>query len=269
MIVDTQAEVIRLAVSTATLWPAQVLGTIHLGHWTALLLAASAVFVGSVMQGSTGLGLGMIAAPLLLMIDPRLVPGPLLVLGLLISALMAAREWRSIDRKGLLIALAGRLVGSVLAGLTMSVIPLYVYDLLFGIMVLSAVLLSATGWQVLPTGRNLLTAGLASGYMGTLTSIGAPPMALAYQHGTPASIRSTLAVYFVIGSAFSIAVLATLGRFGVEQALAGAMLFPSLIVGFWLSGRIAARMSSRLTRRAILWLSGASAAVLIVKALAS
>jgi len=236
-------------------------------HWPLLLLAISAVFAGSVIQGSTGLGLGMVAAPVLLLIDPRLVPGPLLVLALLISVLVAAREWRSIDRRGLSMALVGRLAGSVLAGFTITLLPLYAYNLLFGILVLGAVALSATGWRVLPTGRNLLTAGLASGYMGTLTSIGAPPMALAYQHGSPASIRATMAVYFVVGSAFSIVVLVTMGRFGAHQALAGAVFIPPLVAGFWLSERVVRRLNGRLMRHAILWLSGASAAILIIKAL--
>ena len=95
-------------------------------HWPALLLGGLAVLAGALMQGSTGLGLGMIAAPILLIINPLFVPGPLLVLALLLSSLVTARDWRSIDRKGLSIALAGRIPGSVLAGVTMSLIPLRV-----------------------------------------------------------------------------------------------------------------------------------------------
>lgn len=243
-----------------------MIGTVSLAHWPALLIAGSAVFVGSVVQGTTGLGLGMVAAPILLLIDPRLVPGPLLVLALLLSVLMAIREWRSIDRRGLSMALVGRLVGSVLAGFTVTLLSPPAFDLLFGVLVLGAVLLSAQGFRVVPTGMNLLTAGLASGYMGTLTSIGAPPMALAYQHGTPASIRSTMAGYFVVGTVFSIAVLAVTGRFGVEQALAGIILVPPLIAGFWLSHRLVARIHGHWVRKAILWVSGTSAVILIVRA---
>ena len=47
-------------------------------NWPLLLVGAFAVFGGSALQASTGLGLGMVAAPALLLIDPRLVPGPLL-----------------------------------------------------------------------------------------------------------------------------------------------------------------------------------------------
>jgi len=236
-------------------------------HWPVVLLGALAVFAGSLVQASTGLGLGMVAAPVLLLIDPRLVPGPLLVLALLVSLLIGLREWRSIDRQGLSFALAGRIPGSVLAGLTISLLPLSLYNLVFGALVLGAVLLSTTGWRVLPTPRNLLAAGFTSGYMGTLTSIGAPPLALAYQHSNASSMRATMAAYFVIGSAFSIVVLMLFGQFAVEQALAGAIFVPPLIAGFWVSGRVVTRIDNRRARQAVLWLSGLSAVMLIAKSL--
>lgn len=245
-----------------------MLNQIDLPHWPGLLLAGLAVFVGALVQGSAGIGLGAIAAPVLLLISPLLVPGPLLALGALLSALISAREWRSIDRKGLSIALLGRMAGAIVAGATLSMIPLAGYDLLFGVLVLSAVVLSTTGWRVSPTARNLLTAGAASGFMGTLTAIGAPPMALVYQHGAPATLRSTLAAYFVLGASFSIVVLAAVGKFGAAQIEASLLFLPSLAAGFWASNHIIPHMSSDRARRAVLWVVGASALVLIFKALA-
>ena len=233
----------------------------------ALLLAGLAVLTGALMQGSTGIGLGMVAAPVLLMIDPLFVPGPLLVLGVVLCVLISVREWRSIDRKGLSIALLGRMAGSILAGATLSLIPLAGYDLLFGLLVLGAVLLSNTGWRVRPTARNVLTAGAASGFMGTLTSIGAPPMALVYQHGAPATIRATMGAYFALGASFSLAVLATVGKFGDAQILASLLFIPPLLAGFWVSNRIIPYMNPSRSRRAVLGVAGASAVVLIVKAL--
>ena len=222
--------------------------SLDLAHWPALLLGALAVFTGSLIQASTGLGLGMIAAPILLLIDPRLVPGPLLVLALLVSSLIAWREREAIDVRGLSYALVGRVPGTVVAGLAISLLPLATYSLLFGALVLGAVLLSASGWRVQPTRPNLLVAGFASGFMGTLTSIGAPPLALAYQHGAAASIRATMAAFFVLGSAFSLVVLAHFGRFSATEGLAAAVFVPPLLAGFWLSGRVVPRISNRRAR---------------------
>lgn len=234
--------------------------------WPALMLGAAAVFFGSTLQATTGIGLGMVAAPILLMIDPALVPGPLLVLALLVSILIARREWSDLDRGGLAVAVGGRIPGSVLAGFTMTLLPLEYYSIVFGVLVLLAVLLSSLGLKLLPTKKNLVTAGFASGYMGTLTSIGAPPMALAYQHGDPATIRSTMAAYFVIGSVFSIVVLAFVGRFGLEQVVASIVFVPPLMIGYWASGHVVSRIRRSVMRGAVLALSGISGLVLIVKA---
>ena len=146
-------------------------------------------------------------------------------------------------------------------------LPLTTYNLVFGSLVLAAVLLSMSGWRVLPTARNLLTAGFASGYMGTLTSIGAPPLAIAYQHDSAASMRATMAAYFVIGSAFSLLVLALFGKFSAHEAIAGTVFRPPLLAGFGISGHIVRRMNDRRARVAVLWLSGLSALALIAKTL--
>jgi len=235
--------------------------------WPALALGAAVVFTGSVVQATTGLGLGMIAAPILLLIDPAFVPATLLLLALYVSLLIAIRELASVDLKGLLAALAGRLPGSVLAGLTMTLVAMPVYNLLFGALVLCAVVLTASGWRVSSTTPTLLVAGFASGYMGTLTSIGAPPLAIAYQNDSPAVIRSTMATYFVVGSAISLAILAYYDAFSLAQFVASFFFVPPLLAGFLVSGYLVNRLNTKGTRMAVLTLSGASAAVLLTKAL--
>lgn len=237
--------------------------------WPMLALGMLAVFSGSAVQGSTGIGLGMLAAPILMLINPVLVPAPLLVLALLVSLLIARREWRAIDRRRLAMAVAGRIPGSVLAGFTIALLPPSVFRLVFGLLILAAVVLSMTGLRLLPTAGNLFTAGLASGYMGTITSVGAPPIALAYQHGTPAEIRSTISAFFVAGSAISLAVLAWFGKFSWSEVIVSLVFLPALIAGFWFSGKVLHRISSRSARHAILLMSAASAAVLIAMALSS
>ena len=50
-----------------------------------LLLAISVVTIGSVIQGSVGFGLGPLAVPLLVLLDPIFVPGPLILAALLLE----------------------------------------------------------------------------------------------------------------------------------------------------------------------------------------
>jgi uncharacterized protein len=240
---------------------------IELAHWPVFLLAATAIFLGSVAQASTGIGFGMVAAPALMLIDQRFVPGPVLVLSMLISFLAAQRERQSIHWRRMSLALDGRILGTLFAALTISLLPTSSYGLVFGVLVILAVVLSLTGWRPLPSTKNLLAAGFASGYMGTLTAIGAPPIALVYQHATPAEIRSTMAGYFVVGTAFSIITLALIGRFDTEEIFASILFVPPLMAGFWVSGFVLAQASRNHIRIAILTLSSISAVALIAKSL--
>lgn len=244
-----------------------VLGLVADMHWSMFLLAIAAVLVGAIIQGSTGLGLGMVAAPIMLIIDPVFVPGPLLMLAMMVSLLIALREWKSIDVNGLFMALGGRVPGTILAALTFSLIPLALYGLIFGIMVLAAVGLSATRWQFVASNRNLVVAGFASGFMGTLTSIGAPPMALVYQNEAADVIRSTMAAFFTLGCAFSIGMLVYFGGFSVDHLYVSVVFIPPLLIGFRISNMVVARLNSRTVRLSLLALSGISSVILIVRSL--
>lgn len=229
------------------------------------ILALITVFVASVVQTSSGIGFGMVAAPILILIDTKYVPGPILFLSFLVSALAAIRERHAIDYRGLSTALLGRIPGTILAGLTITMIPVAKFGLIFGVLVLFAVLLSITAGKISSTPRILMSAGFVSGYMGKLTSIGSPPMALAYQHGSPATIRSTLAMYFVIGAGFSILTLAWYGRFGKEEILASAIFLPPLLAGFWVSNYVVRRIDGAQVRKVILALCALASLILIIK----
>jgi len=230
-----------------------------------VVLALITVFVASVVQTSSGIGFGMVAAPILILIDTKYVPGPILFLSFLVSGLAAIRERHAIDYRGLSTALLGRIPGTILAGLTITMIPVATFGLVFGLLVLFAVLLSIAARKIEPTTKILLPAGFVSGYMGTLTSIGSPPMALAYQHGSPATIRSTLAIYFVIGAGFSILTLAWYGRFGIAEVIASAIFLPPALAGFWVSNYVVRRIDGARIRKIILALCATASLVLIVK----
>lgn len=244
-----------------------MLSSIALGGWI-YAAAFACVALAAAVQGSTGLGFGLLAAPVLGMMDPAFVPGPLLALAFLISVLQAAREWRSIDSTKLLVALCGRIPASFLAGLSISLMPASAFGATFSVLVLAAVGLSVAGPRIRTTPGALFTAGAASGYMGTLTSIGAPPMAIVLQNAAGPEVRSTMGAFFVVGAAFSIAALALFGHFGRTEMILTAYLAPAVPVGFVLSfwGRRAVDRGR--VRPILLGLSAVSALLLLAKSLA-
>ncbi|MFS2056115.1 sulfite exporter TauE/SafE family protein, partial [Variovorax sp. CT11-76] len=57
-------------------------------------------------------------------------------------------------------------------------------------------------------------AGLVTGITETATGIGGPPLALVYQHQPAPTMRSTIALCFLLGELVSLAVLLATGRDG-------------------------------------------------------
>lgn len=226
-------------------------------------IATVAVAAGACIQGVLGFGLGLIAAPLLAILDPDLVPGPLLFVGVPLTMLVARRERAALDFRGIRWALVGRVPGTIAGSLAVASLPEEPLVVLLAAVILVAVALSITRWHVRPTPGTLLTAGTASGFMGTATSIGGPPMAIVYQRQAGPELRATLAAYFVVGAAFSLAVLTAAGEFGRRELSLGLVLLPGVFAGFGLSA-VAARLLDRgYTRAAVLTFSTLSALVLI------
>jgi uncharacterized membrane protein YfcA len=227
------------------------------------LAAVAIIATGAAVQGSVGFGLGVLGAPLLALIDPRLVPGPLLLDALLLTFMVAVREWKWVRLADLAWALPGRLAGTVIAVLLMRAVPAERFQVALGVLILAAVALSKWGPRLPLNPRTLTIAGVAAGIMSTFTSIGGPPMALVYQHEEGPRVRGTLAAFFTIGVIFSMGGLRVAGRFGWTEVRLAAWLLPGVVLGFVLS-RWSARWLDRGHTRALVLATSAVAAVLVV-----
>ena len=231
-----------------------------------ILIAVGVVAIGSATQASIGIGLGLLAAPILTLIDPGFIPGAISVCVLPLSVGMTLRERDHIDR-GILRAVAGRFVGVVAGAVMLSRAGHGVIAIVVGASVLVAVIGSASGLTFRPTRRNLLIAGTASGVSGTVAAIGGPPMALTYQHSDPRTLRASLAAFNTIGSTMTIPSLVIAGVLGVREMQLAAVLVPGVIAGLWF-GRVGiARLPAHRVRSFVLLACATSAVVLLVNEL--
>jgi uncharacterized membrane protein YfcA len=232
------------------------------------LLAVCAVLtIGCALQGSVGFGFALVSAPILVLIDPSLVPGPLLFCGLVLTVLMSYRERQAMDVSGLKWGILGRLPGTFVALVVLTNVPEKKMMLILGALVLFAVALSVSGLHISPTTWTLLSAGVLSGFMGTTASIGGPPIALLYQNAPGARLRSTLSGYFALGTTLSLLALAAVGRFGRDEFWSALALLPGVLIGFILSARTRQLLDRGYTRAAVLMVSAASGAIVILRAL--
>ena len=232
-----------------------------------LALVLAAVLVGAVVQGSIGFGLNLIAAPVLALVDPDLVPGPAIVIAFVMTLLVASREWRDIDLRDVRWAFYGRIPGSLAGAAAVAVLSQRSLSLAIGAAVLVAVAITATGVHVTPTRGVLVGAGAVSGLMGTASSIGGPPMAMALHGSTGAAMRGTLSAFFLLGTIMSVVLLAAVGEFGTDDLVASVILLPPVLIGFVASRHVAPHVDGARLRTGVLALSTLAAASVIATAL--
>lgn len=217
-----------------------------------IVIATIVIAAGAAIQGGVGFGMNLIAAPILAVLDPDLVPGPALVAALLLTILVAHRDRASVDRRGVGFALAGRVPGTVAGALLISSIPEDGVTITVGLAVLLAVALNVTHLGLRPNPPTLLVAGVVSGFASTVSSVGGPPMAVVYANEPGPVIRGTLSTIFVVGAAMSLVALVAVGDFGEQEAIASLVLLIPGGLGFLASRWVAGHVDQGRTRNAVL-----------------
>jgi uncharacterized protein len=235
-----------------------------IGH---LAASAGIITLGSVLQASTGLGAGLVTVPLLALVSLELIPGPLIFASLALSSLMAWRGRASISFLNVKTLTAGLVAGTALGTLSISAVPLDRAGLLFGALVLLAVAITAAGIRVRFTQPNLLAAGALSGFMGVTASIGAPVLAILYQHAEGRTLRATLAFLYFVSSIMMVAFLHLGGRFDLKELQLGVCLIPGFLIGYFLAAPIARVLDKGYSRIAVLVISTVSAILLIARSI--
>jgi hypothetical protein len=230
------------------------------------LLVASAV--GGMIQGSIGFGFALVVVPTLTIVQPEAVPPTVLLMALPLTAAMAWRERGHIDRRGFGFILFGRLVGTAAGVAIVLTVPLETLPVVIGTMIVLAVLLSAAGIEPSPTPAVAFGAGMVSSVMGTTSAIGGPILAVVYQRRPGPELRSTLAISFFFGVSISLAALALAGEVQRWHPVLALELIPALLLGLWLSRRVASVIDERWLRPAVLIFAGAAGLYIVGRALA-
>lgn len=234
--------------------------------WVFLLLAAVAVMVGAAVQSMVGLGLGLVAAPVISFLDPTLMPGALLISASVLPVLTLLQEWRQVDWRGMAWGLPARVPGTLVAVWVVALLEPRALAAFVGVMVLVAVALTVRSFKVRVTPLSLVVAGTLSGFSSTTTSVGGPPMALVYQNEPPERVRATLAVFFLFGGLFSLGALAVGGQIDVRTTVVGLSVIPFIALGFLIGNRLRRRVNPARTRAVLLIVVSISAVGLLVQA---
>ena len=138
-----------------------------------MVLGLAAV-MGAFVQAVVGLGMGLVAAPVVGLLAPSLVPTLPLWLALLISGLMLAGERAHIDWGALAWALPARVPGTLVGAWLVLQFTEEQIGVALALMTLVAVAIAVRAARIPVTPTTLVSAGFGAGVTGTATSIGGP-----------------------------------------------------------------------------------------------
>ena len=232
-----------------------------------LVAVALALLAGATVQALVGLGLGLVAAPVVTLVAPELMPELMLWLAFAYPVVTLLVERDDIDWRGLGWSLPTRVLGTGLGVAAVAAFTTGQLGVAVAVMVLVAVAVTWRAVELPLTPTTLMTAGLVSGVTGTATSIGGPPVAILYQHRPPREIRTTLAVYFMVGAGLSLGGLALAGQLEGHRALVALLLAPVLPLGAVLGHALRRWLPAAQVRPAVLLVCATSALVLLVRSL--
>lgn len=212
-----------------------------------LIIAMLLIFTGAFIQSATGFGLAVVASPLLLQLSPEYIPGPIIIVSLFIALINAYKYRATISIGGLKNAVIGRIPGTFVGAALLYYIDVAQLTLLLGAVVLLSVLISLLPVKLQPTPYRLVFAGFLSGFLGTSSGIGGPPMALLLQHQQAQFIRANLSAFFVVGCVMSLLIQIPTGYMSLRHVYLALPLLPAAYLGY----RVASRVVNRLPQEAI------------------
>ncbi len=230
-----------------------------------LLLINVIVLLGSLLQGLIGYGIGMFCAPLLFLINPSLVPAPLILLSTLLSIIMMIRDRGHLQFGQVAWAMKGGFVGVIIAGVILKIATKDQFELVFGLLILAAVGITLLGYKPTVNKTSSIIAGFASAFMGTITAVGGPPIALLYQHGDIKNIKANLTAFFLFLNFIAITTYVFIGEITLDTLRIFAMASPGVVIGVYLSTKMQGIVKAHLARRWILVLSAITAIIAIIR----
>ncbi len=234
-----------------------------------LVIGLGMMFLGSVVLGTLGFGLGMVTMPVLLLIlAPREAVVIVNAMIVLTTGITLLQTWRHLDLKqSWPYVVAGLPPVPLAVALLDSANPAALRITIVGLIAAMGV---ASLFRIsLPAARRRWAAP-AFGFVTTLlvstTGVGGPLAGLysIEQDWSRDTIRSTLALFFFLASALALALFAVVGLVPVSTAQNIGLLAVAVALGAVVAGLVARRMTAVVFRYAVLAITiGGSISLLV------
>lgn len=231
-----------------------------------LVIALAVTAFGALVQGTFGIGFGVVSVPLLSLVNPLLAPVPQLLLAVPLATSMAWRERGHIERRGATFLIAGRVPGAAIGLGLLAVATQRTLDVGIAVSVLVAVAILGAGLTIPRNSATEFGTGIVAGVMGMIASMGGPPAALLFKDEKGPVIRATLALFFSFGLTVTVIGRVLGGKITGDDVLLALLMLPALALGYVASSRLRTRVDAAFLKPAILALATLAAGGLLIRA---
>ena len=221
--------------------------------------------LGATAQGAIGIGYGLVAGAGLVAIDPAFVPGPLLIIGVVIGCRHVIVEREHLDWDCWKRCMMGLPFG-LFAGLAvLNAMSDRALGLSVGMLITFAAVALLSGVTVQRTPVVEVITGAASSFSAITASLPGPPLVVALSDLRPGPMRATTSSFLLVMAIISFFSLSVTGNFGREEYQLLAYLVPGCVLGLFASRYVRPHLEAAWFRPLILVVAGIGGIALVLR----
>ncbi len=207
----------------------------------AVVFLAVVIFASAFIRGYSGFGFSaLVVSGSALITDPLYMVPVVMILEIVATLGQARSTWPDLDRRMLLIMLAGALITMPLSVTILSRLDIDTVRLVLSSFILAMSIALLAGWSLKKRvgAPGMLGAGMASG-IANAAAVGGLPIALFLAaQSIPARIfRATMMFYLCAIDIFALPMMVVAGIASTDTVVAAVLALPFLFAGIWLGSK--------------------------------
>lgn len=220
---------------------------------------------GATVHASVGIGIGLVAGPALVAVDPGFLPGPVIMATLILTARHLIVDGHHADRGTVQRAYMGVPLGLAVGLVVVAVADEAAMRIVIGCAIVIAAALLLLGVHVARNDRTDVLGGGAYSLSLIAAGIPGPAAAVAFNDLPPARYRGTMGFVGIPVSVVSLALLFFAGEFGSHELVLATWMIPGIVVGLLAGRHLRPHLDNTWFRTSVLWLALLGGGALVIR----
>ncbi len=230
-----------------------------------LVFISVLLFASAAIQGILGFGFAVISSPILVQIEPLLVPQILSLLALPMVYRIYQREKKEVDWKPFKFLFLGRVIGGPLGLLLLINLNERLLSISVGAIVFFAGVATFNEWTLERNNQTSWIAGSLSGIFAMIAGVGGPPIAILYRGASGKEFRPSLNAVFTFGIIITLSLLFISGEIYRDHIVLILYLAIPVALGLKLSSSLFSDVSDATISKGVTYFSIISGLIVIFR----